>query len=142
MYGDRGSFWENRQGYLSGMPVFNAEQIRGAVMLQYVNDSVIPSLIEHVAAFRRNHVPWEFLLFGPEGYHQLNLPAQRRESMQASVDWMNFWLQGRENAEPRYAARNAEWRRQRDVQRRHEAWYAAGHPRGSDPTPGFVGPTG
>jgi hypothetical protein len=114
LYGSRGSFWENNDGFLRGMPVFNVDRVQGATMMQYINDQGIYAQREPIAAFRRNGRPIENLHFGPGGYHWLQLPRQRFESMTASLDWMNFWLQGKENPDPARTERNARWRKMRD----------------------------
>jgi len=52
--------------------------------------------------------PFEMMVF-PYGYHFLIRPREREASLTATVDWMNFWLQGRENPEKRQ--QNQRWRK-------------------------------
>jgi hypothetical protein len=68
----------------------------------------------------------------PHGSHQLQRPRERQASMQLSVDWMNFWLQGKEDPSPAKVEQYAYWRTLK--KQRDERWAKAGHP-GRPPSP-------
>ena len=57
---------------------------------------------------------------------------QRAGSMQGSVDWFRFWLQGYENPNPQYPDQYARWRKLRP---QHE-WNEKAHRRRQGPRRG------
>ena len=42
------------------------------------------------------------------------VPNQERLSQEGMVDWMNFWLNGHEDPEPRKAEQYERWRKLKD----------------------------
>jgi hypothetical protein len=50
------------------------------------------------------------------GSHNTQNPAQVLALMSRSIDWFDFWLNGREDASPAKAAQYVSWRRLRDQQ--------------------------
>jgi hypothetical protein len=51
------------------------------------------------------------------GAHNLQNPRQILSSAEATVDWFDFWLNGREDASEAKAAQYARWRKLRDLDR-------------------------
>ena len=74
------------------------------------------------------------LVFFPEGKHILELPLQRVGSMQGSVDWFRYWLQGYENPNPQYPEQSVRWRALRAQHEWNERLIAAG----KDPAAEFI----
>jgi dienelactone hydrolase len=108
LYG--GPFWEHKQRWLEHAPGFNVDRVETPALFTYnqFHGAYCP-FIETLAAFRANGREIDLMLF-PAGGHQLQRPKQRLASMQATVDWMTFWLQGREDAKPAKAAQYRYWR--------------------------------
>ena len=99
-------------------PIFKASQVRAALLDQGSLRAAVLYGWEMHAALRRNHVPSEILNF-PAGRHELVMPAERTLSMQATVDWMSFWLLGMEDLPTVPPSVLARWRSMREEQRAH-----------------------
>ena len=87
------------KAWLDYAPAFSAEHVRTPLLMQYHNK--ISMAAEFYSALITQGKPVELVLF-PEGQHILERPWQRAGSMQGSVDWFRFWLQGYENPSPQY----------------------------------------
>jgi dipeptidyl aminopeptidase/acylaminoacyl peptidase len=61
------------------------------------------------ARLRRHHRPADFIFY-PNGAHSLVRPAERWRSQQGTVDWYDFWLNGKENAEGPDSEQYVRWR--------------------------------
>lgn len=115
-----GSFWDNRAGWLEHSPGFNAIRLRTPLLYQATGAGRPfggARSYEVIGAFRLANAPLDYLFF-PTGHHQLQRPRERRASLQASVDWMRFWLQGIEDSDPEKVEQYRRWRQLRD---RHQA---------------------
>jgi len=103
-----GVFWKNKESWLKHEPLFNVDRVRTPLLLgihtNEYNKSVLIAYADVVGAFALNHKPLEVLFF-PKGEHQLQRPRERLYSLTATVEWMNFWLQGRPPADPERRAR-------------------------------------
>jgi predicted transcriptional regulator len=136
------SFWQNKEGFLRAAPIFNVDKVQGPTLFQYVNDGSITGAPEILGAYQLNGRPAEWMNFGPLGFHWLQTPHQRAESMTASVEWMDFWLNG---VAPADEARSLRWSTLKRDWLRQQAWEAAGNPAGSPPNadfqPAATGPT-
>jgi hypothetical protein len=119
------------QAWLDYAPAFSAHRVRTPLLMQY-HDKVCMAA-EFYSALVTQGKPVELVLF-PEGKHVLELPLQRVGSMQGSVDWFRFWLQGYENPKPQYSGQYARWRALRAQQAWNEKLIAAG----KDPAAEFV----
>lgn len=107
-----GSPWENPGGWREHSPGFNAHRVRTPTLFMRHGRFSHYVFYETIAAFQLNDRPVEFMIL-PEGSHQLIRPRERAASMQATVDWMAFWLQGQQSAQPESADRNERWRAMR-----------------------------
>jgi dipeptidyl aminopeptidase/acylaminoacyl peptidase len=93
-YGGK-SFWQDKTAWIESAPIFNLDRARMPMLLMYNGEGAPLDLTKEVlGALKLNSVPHE-LLFFPHGTHQLRLPRERQASMQATVDWMSFWLQAK-----------------------------------------------
>ena len=119
------------KAWLEYAPAFSARRVRTPLLMQYHNK--ISMAAEFYSALVTQGKPVELVLF-PEGKHILELPLQRAGSMQGSVDWFRFWLQGYENPHPQYQDQNARWGKLRAQQERNEKQIAEG----KDPAAEFV----
>jgi dipeptidyl aminopeptidase/acylaminoacyl peptidase len=130
MYGGPPS-GETFKAWLDYAPAFSAQRVRTPLLMQY--HGKISMAAEFYSALTTQGKPVELILF-PEGKHILELPLQRVGSMQGSVDWFRFWLQGYENPHPQYPEQYARWRSLRARHERNEKLIAAGQ----DPAAEFV----
>jgi hypothetical protein len=130
MYGGPPS-GETFKAWLEYAPAFSARRVRTPLLMQY-HDKVSMAG-ELYSALLTQGKPVELVLF-PDGKHILELPQQRAGSMQGSVDWFRFWLQGDENPNPQYAGQYARWHRLRT---QHE-WNEKQIAEGKDPAAEFI----
>jgi len=119
------------KAWLEYAPAFSARHVRTPLLMQYHNK--ISMAAEFYSALITQGKPVELVLF-PEGKHILELPLQRAGSMQGSVDWFRFWLQGYENPHPQYPDQYARWRKLRVQREWNEKEIAAG----KDPAAEFI----
>lgn len=113
MGGDLSPFWSNRAAWLAEAPLFNVQSVRTPSLFSQTDLRLNSFAIsETIAAYRALRVPFEYLIL-PGGSHELYSPRQREASLQATVDWMTFWLLGRERASAD-AVQIARWRRMRE----------------------------
>jgi dipeptidyl aminopeptidase/acylaminoacyl peptidase len=104
-----GSFWQNKQAWLEYAPGFNVDRIRTPVLFTTTGRFNTILTLETLGAMRLTRRPYEYLVF-PEGSHQLQTPRERQASLQATADWMCFWLQDKENEAAQKGDRFDRWR--------------------------------
>jgi len=107
------SFWKNKLSWLENVPGFNVEQVRTPTMLTVTGRMNRALYAEFLAAFRLNGLPLEWLHF-PDALHQLQRPRERLAAMEATVDWMNFWLRRVEHPGAEKRQQYARWRGMRE----------------------------
>jgi dienelactone hydrolase len=129
-----GSFWdpEVRKRWLEHAPTFNIDKLEAPVLFVYNTwnggTAFVKGLVETRGAFAINKKESDLLLI-PGGEHQLHRPKERQASLQATVDWMSFWLQGKEIDPDKDEARQAQylyWRQLR--KQRDDRWAKNGNP--------------
>ena len=124
-------FGEGLQSWLQNAPAFNAEKVRTPLRLEQGTGGV-PWLLMHWEMYARLHYlkrPVELVLVpdAEQGSHPLVTPKQKRFSQEGTVDWMDFWLNGREEGVARKAEQYERWRTLREQQETLMAqWRAAG----------------
>jgi hypothetical protein len=109
-----GTFWEAKDEWLRKSPMFNVDRVTAAMLFSSHGATFAAAAGEPIAAYRLTGKPFEYLLF-PKGAHQLQTPVERKASMDASVAWMAFWLQGREIAGMQTQETYARWQRMKDA---------------------------
>jgi dipeptidyl aminopeptidase/acylaminoacyl peptidase len=124
-----GSFWEEegRRRWLENSPLFNVDKLETPVLFVYhgFSDAMATEII---GTFMANKKESDFILI-PGGAHQLHRPKQRQASLQATVDWMSFWLLGKEIDPDKDEARQEQyyyWRQLR--KQRDDRWAKNGNP--------------
>jgi dienelactone hydrolase len=125
-----GSFWtpEGRKGWLEHDPSFNVDKLESPMLFVYNNTRAPAMQLESKAIFHINRKEADFMMI-PNGDHQLHRPEQRHASLQATVDWMSFWLKGEEIDPDRDEARREQyyyWRQLR--KQRDDRWAKNGNP--------------
>lgn len=109
LYG--GSFWDHKAIWLRQEPTFNLDRVRTPILftVNEVSAETKESERRNFGAFVLSHRPVDYLFF-PQGVHQLQRPRERIAIMEVVVDWMNFWLRGKQNPDPSKAEQNHYWR--------------------------------
>jgi hypothetical protein len=111
-----GPFWKHKTEWLERETTFNVDRVQTPALFSQNGPGDVagdpgyawPSL-NTIGAFLANKKPLEYLYF-PEGAHQLQRPRERLAMMESVVDWMSFWLQGKEDPSPDKASQYARWR--------------------------------
>jgi tetratricopeptide (TPR) repeat protein len=135
-----GAFWENKDNWLKHDVRFNADSVEAAILFvdmigvesgaRLVKDLAAPTM----AALQANHRPFDYLFLNGAG-HTIEGAPQRKAAMDLNVDWMNFWLQGKEDPDPAKAEQYKRWRMIRDKNEQRKAEEAKNkNPAGSTTT--------
>lgn len=97
------------QAWIRNAPGFNAANISAALRLEKIGSPLPLSQWEIFSALRRLRRPVELHLI-PNGVHNLRRPDDQYYSRQGTVDWLAFWLLGKNPADDESALR---WREMR-----------------------------
>lgn len=111
-----GAFWSRKEAWLEHAPSFNIDRVQTPSLFAFNNKQSLWQALEIVGAFRLNNRPLELICF-PEGEHQLQRPRERFASMDATVDWMSFWLLGEQHSGSGKADRYERWQGMRAQQK-------------------------
>lgn len=114
-------FGEGLAAWLTNAPGFNTDRIRAPLMMvdQSIGMYGVFSKWETFNRLRYLKKPVEFYVMPDaeaHGSHNTQNPAQIVALMNRSIDWFDFWLNGREDASPAKAAQYAAWRKLRAQQ--------------------------
>lgn len=94
----------------------NAKRIRTPILLQVTDDEFRFSL-ETFVTLKYHRVPVEMYVFAHE-YHQKWRPAHRLATYERAIDWFDFWLNGRTDADAGKREQYARWRALARLQQR------------------------
>jgi dipeptidyl aminopeptidase/acylaminoacyl peptidase len=89
----------------------NAARIATPLLLQ-LSGWEFREALETVAAFRAHQRPLDLYVF-PDEYHLKVQPAHRLAIYRRNIQWFDFWLRGREDADPADADQYPRWRQLR-----------------------------
>ncbi|MDP3736410.1 MAG: Atxe2 family lasso peptide isopeptidase [Hyphomonadaceae bacterium] len=106
--------YDDRAGILRNSPALNVEQIRTPLLMQLPEVEYV-TMLQLYSAMQDYGRAVEMHVF-PAAYHYKNQPRQRLSVYNRNVDWINFWLLGRESSELDRNDQNARWRELRDRQ--------------------------
>lgn len=98
----------------------NAERIDVPVLMQLNDDDGHLLALEAFEALRQAGKPVEMYVF-PDEFHYKWQPRHRLAIYERSLDWFDFWLNGREDSAPAKAAQYERWRGMRARWRRTSA---------------------
>jgi len=108
--------------WLQRAPGFNTDKIRAPLRIER-DQGGLPGLLSAWELFnqlRRQNKPVELFAIPDiaHGTHVLESPLQQLASQQGTVDWMDFWLNGREDLDP---LKDGQYRRWRQLLSKHRA---------------------
>lgn len=114
-------FGAGLQEWLRRAPPFNVEKIGAALQIQR-HQAGLTGLLggwEMFSRLRYLQKPVELYAIPDieHGSHGLQNPRQCAASQERAVDWLDFWLNGHEDASPAKRVQYAEWR---ELRRKHE----------------------
>ena len=98
---DQADFWKHYS------LAANARRLRVPILMQLTEDEFRFGL-ETFVTLDHFKVPVEMYVF-PGAYHQKWRPAQRLASYQRAIDWFDFWLNDKVDADPAKRAQYARW---------------------------------
>jgi hypothetical protein len=114
-------FGAGLEQWLERSPGFNADKIRTPLRLQLESGGLEHALSqwELFSRLRQLKRPVELYVIPniEKGSHALQNPRQVYAAQQGAVDWFDFWLNGREDPDPRKAEQYARWRQLRLLDR-------------------------
>jgi dipeptidyl aminopeptidase/acylaminoacyl peptidase len=113
-------YGEGLKIWLERAPGFNADKIHTPLRLQ-VDSGGLPFVVidgwEMFSRLRDLRKPVELYVVPDieHGVHGMVIPRQQLASRQGLVDWMEFWLNGHEDPDPKKAEQYARWRKLREL---------------------------
>ncbi|NGX47926.1 MAG: Dipeptidyl-peptidase 5 [Chlamydiae bacterium] len=90
---------ETLENYRSFCPLFNIENIKTPVLMEYAEIGCMGYEFEMYVPLRILHKPAELVLYKDEE-HNFVRPKARLASMKRKVDWFNFWILNKKDAAP------------------------------------------
>ena len=128
-----GSFWQNKASWLANEVLFNVDRVEAATLFvdsNYSFDGTHPrrrisnppvQMWMTIGAYELNRRPMEYLTI-PQATHLIPGAVYHKAALDVTVDWMNFWIQGKEDPDPAKAEQYKRWRgiRERNEQRKAE----------------------
>jgi len=128
---------DDRQRWIQEETTFNIDKITTPLMVtQHSYDMYGYPIVSRIGAFLLNRRPLEYLYF-PNASHRLQRPREREAMLNATLDWLSFWLQDYEDSNTAKTEQYLRWRGIRKDWLIQQAWEAAGHPAGSIPDKDF-----
>jgi dipeptidyl aminopeptidase/acylaminoacyl peptidase len=100
-------YGETYKNYQEISPALNAARVRAALLKEYESKNTIYGL-QLFSALRTLGKPVEMALY-PDEAHIFFQPKHRISSMQRNLDWMNFWLLGKEDPAPEKREQYRRW---------------------------------
>lgn len=97
---------ENARLWAERDPVFHLSRVRAPLKIDAYS---APTWFDAYAILRRHQKPVEYWAY-PDSTHNPVKPWQRLTTQGGNVDWYDFWLNGREDADPAKAAQYHRWR--------------------------------
>jgi tetratricopeptide (TPR) repeat protein len=139
-----GPFWQNKENWLKHDVRFNADHADapmlfvGSVSDDPLEEAWARGLARNtIGPLQSNRRAIEYVFY--RGGHTIPGAPQRKAAMDLNIDWMNFWLQGKEDPDPVKVEQYQRWRmiREKNEQRKAEEaklGKAATRPTGSSAT--------
>ncbi|HET6929210.1 MAG TPA: hypothetical protein VFI45_02725 [Candidatus Acidoferrum sp.] len=114
-------FGPDLTNWLSLAPDFNLDKVRAPLLISALETGELIAEWEVYSGLRRLNDPVDMLWLRKENApHILVSPRQRYLSQQTAVDWFDFWLNGREEADPAKREQYSRWRELRKLQKQDE----------------------
>ncbi|WP_255326248.1 Atxe2 family lasso peptide isopeptidase [Sphingobium sp. EM0848] len=102
---------DDRQFWQPGSMIRNASIIDTPLLMQLADREYLTA-IDVFAALREQNKPVDMYVF-PDEYHNKWQPLHRLAIYERNLDWFLYWLQDREDPDPRKAGQYAIWRKLR-----------------------------
>jgi dipeptidyl aminopeptidase/acylaminoacyl peptidase len=106
--GPKGFLWKRLSTAL------NVTRIQTPVLINIADRELVMTM-QTVSAMTEYHRPIEVYVY-PDEWHVKRWPVHRYAIYQRNLDWLNFWLNDREDPDPAKAEQYARWRELRKLQ--------------------------
>jgi len=93
-------------------PALNARKVNAALLINATDREYVGGL-QFYTALKEYRKPVEMVVYPDEG-HLKSQPKHRYAIYQRNIDWFNFWLQDKEDPDPRKKDQYERWRALRD----------------------------
>ena len=80
-------------------PALNVDKIHTPILMNVADRELIWS-IQTISTLKENRKPLEVFVY-PDERHVKRWPSHRCAIYERNVDWLNFWLKGEEDPDPR-----------------------------------------
>jgi len=95
--------------WMKNSPGFLVDRVKTPLLIQAIGPDSLLGEWQWFKGLERLNRPVD-LVYLPEGSHVLVKPWERMASEEGSLDWLCFWLSGRENTDTSKAAQYSHWR--------------------------------
>jgi hypothetical protein len=115
-------FGQNLQSWIERSPALASAKIQTPLLVQVMGPASLLYEWEMYAVLKLQDRPVELMYF-PDGDHNLIKSCEQAASTAATVDWLNLWINGKEQLDPAKADQSWRWRKlisASDAQRRHD----------------------
>ena len=90
-------------------PALNARKVKGSLLIQTPENEYL-SAVQLFSSIQHAGGASDMYIYPNEGHLVTREPAHQFSRMKRSVDWFDFWLNGRESSDPGDAGQNTHWR--------------------------------
>jgi dipeptidyl aminopeptidase/acylaminoacyl peptidase len=104
-------------------PALNAASVKAPLLVNSADSELLAGMQFYTSLLQLGKAIEVFIY--PDEEHEKNQPKHRYEIYQRNVDWFDFWLNGREDAEPAKAEQYKRWRKLQKMQQENESKMAA-----------------
>ena len=111
-------FGEGLNSWMKRSPGFNIDKVSTPLFIFAPNRDSALFQWEWYAGLKRLNKPVEMLVVDNDE-HELKKPWNRRISLQSTVDWFSFWLNGEEDGDSNKAPQYIRWREFRILQKQN-----------------------
>ena len=99
----------NWRSWLREAPGFNIQEVRAPLRIEAVSGvAAVLSEWEFYAGLRRSGKPVDLIAY-PGGIHSLIKPSQRLASTEGTLDWIDYWINGRVDSAQQKASQYVLW---------------------------------
>lgn len=105
-----GSPYEDPQRYIELSPILHFQGLKTATLLEYGEQSLAIDGLELLTGLWRMGVPHEMVIY-PKTGHNISSPVLQLESMKRNLDWFDYWMLGKEDADPKKRTQYERWKR-------------------------------
>jgi hypothetical protein len=99
----------NLKNWLQKSPGFNLGQVHAPVRITVHNPHFLLEDWEWFSGLSDLHKPVDMVMFA-NGNHYLERPYEKLSIEESNVDWFEFWINGKEDSDPRKVEQYGRWR--------------------------------